>query len=63
MTQAFTNAAVLDQRAGRLAARRGEPGHALKFGALWLLAPSLFLLFLFTYVPILQALLQAVTLE
>ena len=31
--------------------------------AFWLLAPSLFLLFLFTYVPILEALMQAVSLE
>ena len=39
--------------------RRRSPA----FLAAWLLAPSLFLLFLFTYVPILQALMQAVTLE
>lgn len=62
MTQVLTDAAILAPRFERpLAARRTRavPARA----AFWLLAPSLFLLFLFTYVPILEALMQAVSLE
>jgi sn-glycerol 3-phosphate transport system permease protein len=63
MAQTLSDAAILTPRLGRLAeARRAGTGMPSP-AALWLLAPSLFLLFLFTYVPILQALMQAVSLE
>jgi sn-glycerol 3-phosphate transport system permease protein len=63
MTQALSDAAMLDPSFGRRAALRRGAGRPFRLAPVWLLAPSLSLLFLFTYVPILRALLQAVTLE
>jgi sn-glycerol 3-phosphate transport system permease protein len=63
MAQALTDAAILNPRLRRSASVRPASGRSWRLTALWLLAPSLFLLFLFTYVPILQALMQAVTIE
>jgi sn-glycerol 3-phosphate transport system permease protein len=63
MAQALSDAAMLTPRLGRLAEARRAGNGMPSPAALWLLAPSLFLLFLFTYVPILQALMQAVSLE
>jgi sn-glycerol 3-phosphate transport system permease protein len=63
MAQALSDAAMLTPRFGRLAEARRAGNGMPSPAALWLLAPSLFLLFLFTYVPILQALMQAVSLE
>ena len=63
MAQALTDAAILDSGLRRKTPARAAPSRARNLLAWWLLAPSLFFLFLFTYVPILQALLQAVTLE
>jgi sn-glycerol 3-phosphate transport system permease protein len=63
MAQALTDAAILNPRLRSSAPTRLATGRGLRLTAFWLLAPSLFFLFLFTYVPILQALLQAVTLE
>ena len=63
MAQALTDAAILAPRLERpLGARRARAVVPART-AFWLLAPSLFLLFLFTYVPILEALMQAVSLE
>jgi sn-glycerol 3-phosphate transport system permease protein len=63
MAQALTDAAILAPRLERpLGARRARAIVPART-AFWLLAPSLFLLFLFTYVPILEALMQAVSLE
>jgi sn-glycerol 3-phosphate transport system permease protein len=63
MAQALTDAAILAPRLERpLGARRAKAIVPART-AFWLLAPSLFLLFLFTYVPILEALMQAVSLE
>jgi sn-glycerol 3-phosphate transport system permease protein len=63
MAQALTDAAILNPRPRRSASVRLATGRPRRLTARWLLAPSLFLLFLFTYVPILQALMQAVTVE
>jgi sn-glycerol 3-phosphate transport system permease protein len=63
MTQALSHATMLDPRLARAAMARRPRSRVLSFAPIWLLAPSLFLLFLFTYVPILQALAQAVTIE
>ena len=63
MAQALSDAAILTPRLGRRAEARRAGNGMPSPAALWLLAPSLFLLFLFTYVPILQALMQAVSLE
>ncbi|MFI5015719.1 MAG: carbohydrate ABC transporter permease [Hyphomicrobiales bacterium] len=63
MAQALSDATTLDPRFGRQALARGAAKPAPALAAGWLLAPSLFLLFLFTYVPILQSLMQAVTVE
>jgi sn-glycerol 3-phosphate transport system permease protein len=63
MAQALTDAAILaPPLERRLEARRARAVVPTRT-AFWLLAPSLFLLFLFTYVPILEALMQAVSLE
>jgi sn-glycerol 3-phosphate transport system permease protein len=63
MTQAFGDVTMLDPPIERRAAAHRPASRLLALAPFWLLAPSLFLLFLFTYVPILQALMQAVTLE
>src|ERR1700694_1371909 len=63
MTQALSDATMLDPRFGRPAVARRPRSRVVALAPFWLLAPSLFLLFLFTYVPILQALRQAVTIE
>ena len=63
MTQALSDATMLDSPIERRATLRPRGRRVVALAPLWLLAPSLFLLFLFTYVPILQALMQAVTLE
>ena len=63
MAQALSDAAILTPRLGRRAEARRAGNGMPSPAALWLLAPSLFLLFLFTYVPVLQALMQAVSLE
>ncbi|MBV9751971.1 MAG: sugar ABC transporter permease [Hyphomicrobiales bacterium] len=63
MAQALTEAAILAPRLERPPqARRAHSAISTSL-AFWLLAPSFFLLFLFTYVPILEALMQAVSLE
>jgi sn-glycerol 3-phosphate transport system permease protein len=63
MAQALTDAAILEVRLAR-PLEGGQARTRVSIGAaFWLLAPSLFLLFLFTYVPILQALMQAVSIE
>jgi len=55
MAQALADAAILaPPLERRLEARRARAVVPTR-AAFWLLAPSLFLLFLFTYVPILEA--------
>jgi sn-glycerol 3-phosphate transport system permease protein len=62
MAPALSDAAILaPPLERRLEGRRAKV--VASRGAFWLLAPSFFFLFLFTYVPILQALMQAVSLE
>ncbi|MBW0003976.1 MAG: sugar ABC transporter permease [Hyphomicrobiales bacterium] len=63
MAQALADAAIVGPRPERLIEARRTRGFVSAHAAFWLLAPSLFLLFLFTYVPILEALMQAVSLE
>ena len=63
MAQALTEAAILAPRLERPAQARRAYSAISTSRAFWLLAPSFFLLFLFTYVPILEALTQAVSLE
>ncbi|MBV8447063.1 MAG: sugar ABC transporter permease [Hyphomicrobiales bacterium] len=63
MAQALTEAAILAPRLERPAQARRTHSAISTSLAFWLLAPSFFLLFLFTYVPILEALTQAVSLE
>ena len=63
MAQALTESTILAPRLERPAETRRAQAVVPKRAAFWLLAPSFFLLFLFTYVPILEALMQAVSLE